>query len=247
MLAGPPSCSTTGRSERYYQTNALFSLRLPRGSPRYGLTVSRPPPIVWQVRPGISLGLGVIERCFLHCLAEVGRTTFSGYLEILEDTLLAFRLPAFEAKLRLRERKHPKLYWVDPGLVRAAGNRPGERHPQERGTLFEGFMANVLRACRDYLGLFDEFYYWASATSKNAEVDFLLRREERFAAVEVKSSNKILDSHLKGLRACRDLQGLGKRILVYPGERVMKTADGIDIWPLSQFTHNLNAEYLWNQ
>lgn len=179
--------------------------------------------------------------------AEVGRTTFSGYLEILEDTLLAFRLPAFEAKLRLRERKHPKLYWVDPGLVRAAGNRPGERHPQERGTLFEGFMANVLRACRDYLGLFDEFYYWASATSKNAEVDFLLRREERFAAVEVKSSNKILDSHLKGLRACRDLQGLGKRILVYPGERVMKTADGIDIWPLSQFTHNLNAEYLWNQ
>jgi predicted AAA+ superfamily ATPase len=122
----------------------------------------------------------------------VGRTTFSGYLEILEDTLLAFRLPAFEAKLRLRERKHPKLYWVDPGLVRAAGNRPGERHPQERGTLFEGFIANVLRACRD-------------------------------------------------------LQGLGKRILVYPGERMMKTADGIDIWPLSQFTHNLNAEYLWNQ
>ena len=41
----------------------------------------------------------------------------NGYLEILEDTLMAYRLPAFEA--RLRERKHPNLYWVDPGLVRA--------------------------------------------------------------------------------------------------------------------------------
>ena len=49
----------------------------------------------------------------------VARNTVQGYLSVLEDTLLAFLLPAFEARLRVRERKHPKLYWVDPGLPRA--------------------------------------------------------------------------------------------------------------------------------
>ena len=46
--------------------------------------------------------------------AEVSRTTLAGYVEILEDTLVAFRLPAYDPKLRVRERKHPKLYWIDP-------------------------------------------------------------------------------------------------------------------------------------
>jgi hypothetical protein len=57
--------------------------------------------------------------------AGVARTTVNDYLEILEDTLLAFRVPGFEACLRVRERKHPKLYWVDAGLVRAARDQLG--------------------------------------------------------------------------------------------------------------------------
>ena len=179
--------------------------------------------------------------------AEVGRTTLSGYLDILEDTLLAFRLPAFEARLRVRERKHPKLYWVDPGLARAASNHFGEPYPEERGALLEGYVASLLRACRDYLGLFDEFSYWASATAKSTEVDFLLTREDRYVAIEVKASSRMLDAHLKGLRAIGDLKGLEKRILVYLGERTMKTPDGIHIWPFARFVDNLDVQSLWGQ
>jgi len=43
--------------------------------------------------------------------AGVARTTVAGYLDILEETLLCFRVPAYEAKLRVRERKLPKWYW----------------------------------------------------------------------------------------------------------------------------------------
>ena len=85
--------------------------------------------------------------------AGVSRTTAQGYLEILEDTLLAFRLPAFEAKLRVRERAHPKLYFVDPGLARAVRGAHGAQQPlqpHETGALFEGWIAAVLRAHRDY-------------------------------------------------------------------------------------------------
>lgn len=177
--------------------------------------------------------------------AEVGRNTLSGFFDILEDTLLAFRLPAYEARLRLRERKHPKLYWADPGLARAAGNRYGELHQEEKGALLEGLVATILRGCGDYFRLFDGFYYWASASGRDTEVDFLLERRGAFTAIEVKASGKPTDGHLKGLRACRDLRGLKRRILVYLGERTLKTADGIDVWPFPRFVENLTAERLW--
>jgi len=51
--------------------------------------------------------------------AGASRTTVAGYVDILEDTLLAFRLLAYESRLRVREKKHPKLYWVNEAIVQA--------------------------------------------------------------------------------------------------------------------------------
>ena len=61
--------------------------------------------------------------------------TIDGYLGILQDTLVATLLPAFEAKLRVRERQHPKLYCVNPGLARAARRQLGPVAAEERGPL----------------------------------------------------------------------------------------------------------------
>ena len=60
--------------------------------------------------------------------AQVARTTVTGYLEILEETLLCFQLPAYETRLRVRERKLPKWYWCDPGIVRAMKKSRRLRH-----------------------------------------------------------------------------------------------------------------------
>jgi len=78
--------------------------------------------------------------------AGVQRTTVHGYLEILEDTLVAYRIPGYEARLRVKERKHPKLYWNDLGVLRAVKRQLGEPAQEELGPLFEGWIANYLRA-----------------------------------------------------------------------------------------------------
>ena len=78
--------------------------------------------------------------------AATARTTVEGYIDILQDTLLATILPGFEARLRVRERQHPKLYWVDSGVVRAAKRQLGAVGAEERGALLEGWMLTVLRA-----------------------------------------------------------------------------------------------------
>jgi len=167
--------------------------------------------------------------------AGVARTTVAGYLGILEDTLLAFTLPAFEARLRVRERKHPKLYWADPGLPRAMKRQLGPVTAEERGHLFEGWIASVLRAYRDYRNLFDDWFYWAPGKGSAVEVDFLLRKGKDLVAIEVKSSRNVPEGELKGLRAIGELPGVRRRIVVHLGDRRMATADGIEILPLMTF------------
>lgn len=172
--------------------------------------------------------------------AGVSRSTIQGYLEILEDTLLAFRLPAFEGKLRVRERRHPKLYLTDPGLVRALKRATGEPAPDELGHLFEGFVAQVLRAYRDYRNLFDDWFYWASGTARGTEVDFLLHRGESRVAVEVKAGTGAPDNAaLKGLRALAAGIAIDRRILVYRGTLRLRTEDGIDVLPARDFFEEL--------
>lgn len=177
--------------------------------------------------------------------AGVARTTVQGYLEVLEDTLLAFRLPAFEARLRVRERKHPKLYWADPGLPRAMKRQFGAPTAEERGHLLEGWVASVLRAYRDYRGLFEEWHYWAPGKGSEVEVDFVLQRGAARVAIEVKTGRQVPDRSLRGLRAIAELKGVKRRLVVYLGDTRMKTKDGIEILPLDVFLRLIESGDLW--
>ncbi len=176
--------------------------------------------------------------------AGTARTTVEGYLEILEDTLVAMRLPAYEAKLRLRERKHPKLYWVDCGLVRGVKKQLGPIHAEERGPLLEGWILTLLRTYHETSRLFDEISYW-SPHDADVEVDFLLRRGRDLLAVEVKSGRRLNTAMLGGLRAIASLPGLRRRILIYDGVRRLKTPDGIDVLPVAGFLALLSKGQLW--
>ena len=167
--------------------------------------------------------------------AGIARTTVVGYLEILEETLLCFRLPAFEAKMRVRERKLPKWYWCDPGLVRAIKRSSGVLIPEETGALFEGLVAQLLRAYIDYRRIFDVMYYWAPAGSVKTEVDFILLRNREIVAVEVKSGRVFSKRWCRGLRAIADLKGLQRRVIVYPHGPLLRTEDGIDVMSFDYF------------
>jgi predicted AAA+ superfamily ATPase len=174
--------------------------------------------------------------------AGVARTTVAGYLDILEDTLVATRLRAFEGRLRVREKRHPKLYWVDPGLARAVKNQVGPVAVEERGALFEGWVLSLLHAYDDVHGLFDDVRYWASA---NVEVDFLLRRGRESIALEAKASPRTSPAHLSGLRSIGELPGVVRRILVYTGRGERLTDEGIEIWPVGRLVERLASNTLW--
>ncbi len=174
----------------------------------------------------------------------IARATVNGYLEILEDTLLTTRLPAFETKLRVRERRRPKFYWIDPGIVRALKRQLGPVTAEERGALLEGWVLGLFRTHDEHQHLFDDIGYWASTESRT-EVDFVLTRDGAHMAVEVKSANRYNTAMLKGLRSLEGLPRLCRRILVYGGSRAFRTDDGIEIWPVNELCQALETDQLW--
>lgn len=177
--------------------------------------------------------------------AATSRTTVDGYIQILEDTLIAFRLAAFEPRLRVRERKHPKLYWVDPGIVRAAKRQLGPVTAEEKGPLLEGWVLTLLRAHNEVAGVYEDIAYWSPAQALATEVDFVLRRGRDHLAIEVKARPRVAGPELAGLRAIADLPRLVRRVLVYLGPRTLRTPDGIDIWPVGRFIDTLGRGELW--
>jgi predicted AAA+ superfamily ATPase len=177
--------------------------------------------------------------------AGVARTTIINYIDILEDTLLCFRIHGFEARLRARERKLPKLYFSDPGIVRSITRRFGSLNPEEYGALFEGLVAQIIRAHQSYSKMCDDFYYWSSSEAVSIEVDFLVRREDRFIAIEAKSGKSYKESWSRGLRAISKLKGLCRRIIVYPQGPILRTDDDIEVFPIDVFSDLLVDNEIW--
>jgi predicted AAA+ superfamily ATPase len=56
----------------------------------------------------------------------------------LIDTLIGFWLPAWQPRAKVKETRHPKFYFFDPGVVRGIGGRLREPlDEEERGRLLE--------------------------------------------------------------------------------------------------------------
>jgi uncharacterized protein len=203
--------------------------------------------------PGFARFLPVAALCHGQTInvtglardAGVARTTVEGYIQILEDTLLARRLPAYTARLRVRERKHPKLYWIDAGVVRAAKGADGPLVPEERGALLEGFIHTLLLTYAAQREPALQIAYWSPAGSRQTEVDFLLSRDSEHCALEIKAATRVGPQHLTGLRAIAPLPGLRRRVLVHQGERPGRTEDGIELWPIATLLETLRADRLW--
>ena len=145
----------------------------------------------------------------------------------------------------MRERRHPKLYWADPGLVCAVKKLRGPVAPQERGALLEGWVLHLLRAHGEESDPFDDLGYWAPHPANPTEVDFLLRRGDEFAVIEVKSRPRYHAGMLPGLRAVAELPGMVRQVLVYGGRRSFRTQDGIDVWSVERLHRAVAEETLW--
>jgi predicted AAA+ superfamily ATPase len=134
--------------------------------------------------------------------------TVTTYLEILEDTLIANLLPPFHQSIRKRQRKNPKLYFFDIGVVRALANQlnlPLRASTYLYGDLFEQFVILEIMRLAEYYQKKWSFSYLR--TKDDAEIDLIIERPGLpLAAIEIKSTSAVDDHEIdRFARLGRDL------------------------------------------
>ncbi len=164
----------------------------------------------------------------------VPRKTLQSYVELLQDTLMAFELPAFRKTVTRKAVSRSKFYLFDVGVANYMAKR-GEiqEGSSDFGKAFEHFVIQECRALNMYLDFDWKLTYWRSHSKM--EVDLCL---DQVWALEIKSSSRITDKHLKGLKALRE-EGLFENYGVICFETEKRIVDGIIIWPWKEFFQNV--------
>jgi len=127
----------------------------------------------------------------------VSATTVNSYFDILEDTLIGYRIPAFRRVMKRRIVQAPRFYYFDVGIV----NHLLHRKELIRGTAayghaFEHLVIQELYAWLHYTHSEEILSYWRTYT--DIEVDVVLG--DARVAIEFKSVDEVLPRHTKGLR-----------------------------------------------
>jgi predicted AAA+ superfamily ATPase len=147
---------------------------------------------------------------------EVERKTAVGYLDVLEDLLLAFRVPVFTKRAKRDTVAHQKLFLFDTGVYRALRPRgPLDRPHEIDGPALEGLVAQHLRAWIAYTGQDDALYYWR--TRSGVEVDFVVYGPSGFWAIEVKNTTRLRPEDLRSLEAFASDYPKAECLLLYRG------------------------------
>lgn len=169
--------------------------------------------------------------------AKVERKVVTSYFEILEDLLLASRLPIFTKRAKRRLVGHPKFYLFDTGIFRTIRPMgPLDKPEEAEGAALETLLYQEIVAINDYYNFGYELFYWR--TSNQVEVDFILYGINGLVAIEVKRSNSISSKDLTGLKAFATDYPEAKLYLFYGGEQ-HKYFDQIQAIPIKKALINL--------
>lgn len=183
---------------------------------------------------GSVLNISSVAR---ECAIE--RKVVESYFTILEDLLVAYRVPIFAKKAKRKMAVHPKFYFFDAGLYRTLRPMGPLDAPEEiQGAAIETLLFQELVALNSYLNLGYTIFYWR--TADDLEVDFVLYGPRGIKAFEIKRTARPTSQMLKGLKSFLKDYPQSKACFLYGGER-REWDNQIEIIPISEAMKELPA------
>jgi hypothetical protein len=133
---------------------------------------------------------------------QMARPTVDRYLDLLEQTFVIFRLPAFSTNPRKEIAKSQKVFFWDTGIRNALLNTfSTEDFRPDIGALWENWVIAEVAKRNALLGSPAELFFWRTRTQ--AEVDLVVKHGDKLRAFEIKWA-----ARRDGGRAFRDAYGI---------------------------------------
>ncbi len=160
----------------------------------------------------------------------VSHTTIRSYVDLLSQTFMIRLLLPYEANLKKRLVKSPKIYIRDSGILHSLLEVDDAEslfgHPIF-GNSWEGYaLENILVNIKDW----SPFFY---RTSSGVEIDLILKRGTKKIAVEFKASKS--PSLSKGFFLALNDLGISDAYVIAPINESYKIKENVTILPLIDF------------
>jgi predicted AAA+ superfamily ATPase len=167
---------------------------------------------------------------------EIAKETIRRFFQILEDTLLVFRIPPFEVRRSSRRvSQRDRVLFFDVGVRNAlVGCHRNRASPTEKGRLFEQWL---ILQCLYFVRAHHLPWRWYSyRTEQGAEVDLVLDLGKSYLAIECKLGSNVRSGQLGGLRSFAGIADKPvKSYVVFLGEQAQAMPDGITAIPYLDF------------
>ena len=166
---------------------------------------------------------------------EIPKETFRRYVAILEDTLLAVRLPAFVPRLKTSRRvgQRDRLLLFDVGVRNALiGLHRRPPTADQRGMLFEQWLILQIHSLGQLAR--QGWQFSAYRTDGGAEVDLVVETDDEIIGLEIKSGRAVALADTRGLDSLGEMIGTSKpyrRMLAYAGTTRQRFPNGVEAWP----------------
>ena len=162
----------------------------------------------------------------------VDRKTAASYFDLLDDLLIATRIPVFARRAKRRLATHPKFFFFDVGVYRTIRPTGPLDSPEEiDGAALETLVFQELRAHIAYRSLDLKLFAWRDAAG--AEVDLVAYGNDGLFAIEVKRRRTIRSSDLRGLRRFAADYPMARCVLLFGGDR-REFRGRIELLPLAE-------------
>lgn len=195
---------------------------------------------------GRPLNIASVAR---RCAVE--RKIVAGYIAILEDLMVAFRVPVYK-KRTIAGRpsdstgkrvtiSRDKLFLLDPGFQRALlPPQPPERHAELERRAVAGLVAQHILAWSSYSRFDAELCYWR--TRAGTEVDLVVHGTNGLQAFKIKNAETVASRDFRALRAFRHDHPEVEAAVLYRGARTTQI-DGIWCLPVDGFLKRMQPDH----
>ena len=176
----------------------------------------------------------IAQECGVHA------TTVNSYFDILEDTLIGYRIPAYTKVMQRRLVQAPRFYYFDIGITNHLLHRKDlMRGTADYGHAFEHLVVQELVAYLHYTHSEERLSYWRTYTG--IEVDVIIG--DARIAIEIKSAEEIQNKHLKNLKVFAE-EHPQSRLIVVSLDVFTRRIGNIECLYVMDFFHKLWSEGL---
>ena len=182
---------------------------------------------------GATINISAVAR-----EAHIERSVAENYFSILEDLLIAVRLPVFSRKAKRKLISQKKFYFFDAGVFRAIRPvGPLDSDAEIDGPALETLVLQELRAVNDNHDYGYQLSFWRTRSS--LEVDFVLYGPRGLLAIEIKRSTQIQPKDTRALREFKKDYPPAKCFVFYGGPSPVYM-DDVTVLPVEHALRNLH-------